>query len=158
MEEGSSSPISPVDSLATSEEELDRQQKRFGRKRRHSKKSIEDSSPGSVKRGKKRVQAAISPTRSCRTSGATKRRDGQQDVELQLRCARETQLRFLSVEDGGRVVNVCNSLAPKALHSLPKRLFTSTKNEDTKRSIEEPMNLRNMVKRRNVTHNSPGAC
>ncbi|XP_041699993.1 twist-related protein 2-like [Coregonus clupeaformis] len=53
MEEGSSSPISPVDSLLTSEDELDRQQKRFGRKRRHSKKSSEDSSPGNVKRGKK---------------------------------------------------------------------------------------------------------
>ncbi|KAK1789205.1 hypothetical protein P4O66_015150 [Electrophorus voltai] len=53
MEESSSSPVSPVDSLVTSEEELDRQQKRFGRKRRHSKKSSEDSSPGSVKRSKK---------------------------------------------------------------------------------------------------------
>ncbi|KAF7655581.1 hypothetical protein LDENG_00053810 [Lucifuga dentata] len=56
MEEGSSSPVSPVDSLVTSEEELDRQQKRFGRKGRHSKKSSEDnssSSPGPVKRGKK---------------------------------------------------------------------------------------------------------
>lgn len=56
MEEGSSSPVSPVDSLATSEEELDRQQKRFAAKRRHSKKSSEDSSgssPGPVKRGKK---------------------------------------------------------------------------------------------------------
>lgn len=53
MEEGSSSPISPVDSLVTSEEELDRQQKRFGRKRRHSKKSSEDSCPGNVKPGKK---------------------------------------------------------------------------------------------------------
>lgn len=56
MEEGSSSPVSPVDSLVTSEEELDRQQKRFAKKRRHSKKSSEDSSgssPGLVKRGKK---------------------------------------------------------------------------------------------------------
>lgn len=57
MEESSSSPVSPVDSLVTSEEELDRQQKRFARKRRHSKKSSEDSSSGSspapVKRGKK---------------------------------------------------------------------------------------------------------
>ncbi|KAM7407773.1 hypothetical protein PAMA_003502 [Pampus argenteus] len=58
MEEGSSSPVSPVDSLVTSEEELDRQQKRFGRKKRPSKKSSEDSSgsgssPGPVKRGKK---------------------------------------------------------------------------------------------------------
>ncbi|XP_043104231.1 twist-related protein 2 [Puntigrus tetrazona] len=55
MEESSSSPVSPADSLATSEEELDRQQKRFGRKRRHSKKSSEDGgSPSSVnKRSKK---------------------------------------------------------------------------------------------------------
>lgn len=56
MEEGSSSPVSPVDSLVTSEEELDRQQKRFAKKRRHSKKSSEDSSgssPGPLKRGKK---------------------------------------------------------------------------------------------------------
>ncbi|MBN3321462.1 TWST2 protein, partial [Atractosteus spatula] len=53
MEESSSSPVSPVDSLVTSEEELDRQQKRFGRKRRYSKKSSEDGSPGPVKRGKK---------------------------------------------------------------------------------------------------------
>lgn len=56
MEEGSSSPVSPVDSLVTSEEELDRQQKRIGRKKKHSKKSSEDSSgssPGPVKRGKK---------------------------------------------------------------------------------------------------------
>ncbi|XP_016149017.1 twist-related protein 2-like [Sinocyclocheilus anshuiensis] len=55
MEESSSSPVSPVDSLVTSEEELDRQQKKFGRKRRQSKKSSEDgSSPSSVnKRSKK---------------------------------------------------------------------------------------------------------
>ncbi|XP_054471626.1 twist-related protein 2 [Anoplopoma fimbria] len=57
MEEGSSSPVSPVDSLVTSEEELDRQQKRFTAKRRQSKKSSEDSSggssPGPVKRVKK---------------------------------------------------------------------------------------------------------
>lgn len=53
MEESSSSPVSPVDSVVTSEEELDRQQKRFGRKRTHSKKPSEDGSPGSVKRGKK---------------------------------------------------------------------------------------------------------
>ncbi len=55
MEESSSSPVSPVDSLVTSEEELDRQQKRIGRKKRQSKKSSEDgSSPSSVnKRSKK---------------------------------------------------------------------------------------------------------
>ncbi|XP_051998747.1 twist-related protein 2-like [Xyrauchen texanus] len=56
MEESSSSPVSPVDSLLTSEEELDRQHKRFGKKRRNRKKSSEDSSssPSSVnKRSKK---------------------------------------------------------------------------------------------------------
>ncbi|KAM8857351.1 twist-related protein 2 [Synchiropus splendidus] len=59
MDEGSSSPVSPVDSLATSEEELERQQKRLGgRKRRPSKRCSEDSSgggssPGPLKRGKK---------------------------------------------------------------------------------------------------------
>uniref|UniRef100_A0A3Q2QCW4 Twist2 n=1 Tax=Fundulus heteroclitus TaxID=8078 RepID=A0A3Q2QCW4_FUNHE len=35
----SDSPVSPVDSLVTSEEEPERQQKRFSRKRRHSKNS-----------------------------------------------------------------------------------------------------------------------
>ncbi|XP_058247045.1 twist-related protein 2 [Hemibagrus wyckioides] len=62
MEESSSSPVSPVDSLGTSEEELDRQQqqqqhRRFARKRRPSKKSSEEDSsggsPGSAKRSKK---------------------------------------------------------------------------------------------------------
>ncbi|XP_060786266.1 twist-related protein 2 [Neoarius graeffei] len=62
MEESSSSPVSPVDSLGTSEEELDRHQhhqhhRRFGRKRRPSKKSSEEDSsggsPGSAKRSKK---------------------------------------------------------------------------------------------------------
>ncbi|NXE15670.1 TWST2 protein, partial [Lophotis ruficrista] len=53
MEESSSSPVSPVDSLGTSEEELERQPKRFGRKRRYSKKSSEDGSPNPAKRGKK---------------------------------------------------------------------------------------------------------
>ncbi|TNN52891.1 Twist-related protein 2 [Liparis tanakae] len=60
MEEGSSSPASPVDSLATSEEELDTAQKSsFPAKKRQSKKSSEDSSgggsssPGPVKRVKK---------------------------------------------------------------------------------------------------------
>ncbi|KAK2532015.1 Twist2, partial [Columba livia] len=53
MEESSSSPVSPVDSLGTSEEELERQPKRFGRKRRYSKKSSEDGSPNPGKRGKK---------------------------------------------------------------------------------------------------------
>ncbi|XP_068428894.1 twist-related protein 2 [Clinocottus analis] len=60
MEEGSASPVSPVDSLVTSEEELDTMQKSFpAAKRRQSKKSSEDSSgggsssPGPVKRLKK---------------------------------------------------------------------------------------------------------
>uniref|UniRef100_W5LSA3 Twist2 n=2 Tax=Astyanax mexicanus TaxID=7994 RepID=W5LSA3_ASTMX len=54
MEESSSSPVSPVDSVVTSEEELDRQHnKRVGRKRRPSKKSSDEGSPGSAKRGKK---------------------------------------------------------------------------------------------------------
>ncbi|KAI5623747.1 twist-related protein 2, partial [Silurus asotus] len=66
MEESSSPPVSPVDSLGTSEEELDRQlqhqhqqqqHRRFARKRRPSKKSSEEDSsggsPGSTKRNKK---------------------------------------------------------------------------------------------------------
>ncbi|XP_034430623.1 twist-related protein 2 [Hippoglossus hippoglossus] len=59
MEEGSSCPASPADSLVTSEEELDRQDKRFAAKRRLNKKTSEDSSggssssPGPMKRGKK---------------------------------------------------------------------------------------------------------
>ncbi|XP_037542243.1 twist-related protein 2 [Nematolebias whitei] len=59
MEEGSSSPVSPVDSLVTSEEELERQHKqRFSKKRRHSSKKSggEDStgsSPAALKRPKK---------------------------------------------------------------------------------------------------------
>lgn len=52
MEDSSSSPVSPVDSLVTSEEELDRQQ-RFGKKRRCSKKFSEDSGHSPGKRGKK---------------------------------------------------------------------------------------------------------
>ncbi|XP_045414611.1 twist-related protein 2 isoform X2 [Lemur catta] len=60
MEEGSSSPVSPVDSLGTSEEELERQPKRFGRKRRYSKKSSEDGSPTPGKRGKKGSPSAQS--------------------------------------------------------------------------------------------------
>ncbi|XP_049638555.1 twist-related protein 2 [Suncus etruscus] len=61
MEEGSSSPASPGDSLGTSEEEPEPQPKRFGRKRRCSKKWSEDGSPAPApnpasnpgKRGKK---------------------------------------------------------------------------------------------------------
>ncbi|XP_021103043.1 twist-related protein 2 isoform X1 [Heterocephalus glaber] len=60
MEEGSSSPVSPVDSLGTSEEELERRPKRFGRKRRYSKKSSEDGSPTPGKRGKKPSPSAQS--------------------------------------------------------------------------------------------------
>ncbi|MGH0121165.1 UNVERIFIED_CONTAM: hypothetical protein FKN15_071152 [Acipenser sinensis] len=53
MEDCSSAPVSPVDSLVTSEEEMDRQQQRLGKKRRCSKKFSEDSSHSSGKRGKK---------------------------------------------------------------------------------------------------------
>ncbi|XP_028847284.1 twist-related protein 2 [Denticeps clupeoides] len=53
MDDGSSSPVSPAGSVATSEEEPDRQHKRCGRKRRPSRKSSEDGSPASAKRGKK---------------------------------------------------------------------------------------------------------
>ncbi|XP_043930989.1 twist-related protein 2 [Protopterus annectens] len=54
MEEGSSPPVSPVESLATSEEELlDRQHRRFGRKRRFSKKSSDEGSLSPGKRSKK---------------------------------------------------------------------------------------------------------
>ncbi|XP_028560078.2 twist-related protein 2 [Lacerta agilis] len=60
MEESSSPPASPVDSLGTSEEELERQPKRLGRKRRYSKKSSEDGSPNPGKRGKKSSPSAQS--------------------------------------------------------------------------------------------------
>ncbi|XP_030057452.1 twist-related protein 1 [Microcaecilia unicolor] len=58
MQDESSSPVSPADSVSNSEEELDRQQggsKRGGRKRRSaSRKPAEDpESPGTGKRGKK---------------------------------------------------------------------------------------------------------
>ncbi|KAJ8351663.1 hypothetical protein SKAU_G00231390 [Synaphobranchus kaupii] len=53
MEESSGSPVSPVDGSVTSEEEVDRQQRRFGRKRRHSKNLNGECSPSPVKRGKK---------------------------------------------------------------------------------------------------------
>ncbi|XP_036371870.1 twist-related protein 2-like [Megalops cyprinoides] len=53
-QDGSSSPVSPADSLSTSEEEADRQPRRSGRKRRASRKNGEDSeSPTPGKRGKK---------------------------------------------------------------------------------------------------------
>ncbi|KPP61174.1 twist family bHLH transcription factor 2-like [Scleropages formosus] len=49
MEDRSSSPASPVESFGTSEEELDRQHRRLGRKRRRSQKLSEEGSgsPGS---------------------------------------------------------------------------------------------------------------
>uniref|UniRef100_V9LD64 Twist-related protein 2-like protein n=1 Tax=Callorhinchus milii TaxID=7868 RepID=V9LD64_CALMI len=54
MQEGSvSPPVSPADSIATSEEEVDRQQKRYARKRRYNKKSSENGSPNPGKRTKK---------------------------------------------------------------------------------------------------------
>ncbi|XP_035266968.1 twist-related protein 2-like [Anguilla rostrata] len=52
MEASSGSPVSPVDSSVTSEEE-DRQPRRFGRKRKRSKNLNGDCSPCSVKRSKK---------------------------------------------------------------------------------------------------------
>ncbi|CAH2282551.1 twist-related 2-like [Pelobates cultripes] len=63
MQEESSSPVSPVDSLSNSEEELDRQQgKRGCRKRRPSRKNPEDpDSPTSVKRNKKASSTGSSP-------------------------------------------------------------------------------------------------
>lgn len=45
--------MSPVDSLGTREEELERRPKRFGQKRRYSNKSSEDGSPTPGKRAKK---------------------------------------------------------------------------------------------------------
>uniref|UniRef100_UPI00358FCF8F twist-related protein 2-like n=1 Tax=Myxine glutinosa TaxID=7769 RepID=UPI00358FCF8F len=47
------SPLSPVDSLGTSEDDLDRQHKRFGHKRRTGKKSGDEDSPQSLKKNKK---------------------------------------------------------------------------------------------------------
>ncbi|XP_026857200.1 twist-related protein 1a [Electrophorus electricus] len=53
MQEESSSPESPVDSLGNSEEEFDRQQKRGGRKRSSRKNGEDSDSPTPGKRGKK---------------------------------------------------------------------------------------------------------
>ncbi|XP_072268642.1 twist-related protein 1 [Pyxicephalus adspersus] len=63
MQEESSSPVSPVDSLSNSEEELDRQQNKRGcRKRRSSRKTPDDpDSPTSVKRNKKSSSTGSSP-------------------------------------------------------------------------------------------------
>ncbi|XP_073438375.1 twist-related protein 1 [Dendrobates tinctorius] len=63
MQEESSSPVSPVDSLSNSEEELDRQQNKRGcRKRRTSRKNPEDpDSPTSVKKNKKASSTGSSP-------------------------------------------------------------------------------------------------
>lgn len=63
MQEESSSPVSPVDSLSNSEEELDRQQNKRGcRKRRSSRKNPDDpDSPTSVKRNKKSSSTGSSP-------------------------------------------------------------------------------------------------
>ncbi|XP_068094742.1 twist-related protein [Hyperolius riggenbachi] len=63
MQEESSSPVSPVDSLSNSEEELDRQQnKRACKKRRPSRKNQEDpDSPTSVKKNKKASSTGSSP-------------------------------------------------------------------------------------------------
>ncbi|KAE8596411.1 hypothetical protein XENTR_v10016093 [Xenopus tropicalis] len=63
MQEESSSPVSPVDSLSNSEEELDRQHSKRGcRKKRSTRKSPEDpDSPISVKRNKKSSSTGSSP-------------------------------------------------------------------------------------------------
>ncbi|XP_048882756.1 twist-related protein 1b isoform X3 [Brienomyrus brachyistius] len=54
MQSDSCSPVSPADSPSNSEEEVDRQQKRCGRKRRSSRRNGEESdSPTHGKRGKK---------------------------------------------------------------------------------------------------------
>uniref|UniRef100_UPI00398E7ABB twist-related protein 2 n=1 Tax=Pristiophorus japonicus TaxID=55135 RepID=UPI00398E7ABB len=53
QESPSSAPVSPADSSVSSEEEADRQQKRYESKRRCSKKSSEDGSPDPAKRHKK---------------------------------------------------------------------------------------------------------
>ncbi|XP_032880413.1 twist-related protein 2 [Amblyraja radiata] len=53
QESPSSAPVSPADSLASSDEDADRQQKRYDVKRRYSKKSSEDGSPNPGKRNKK---------------------------------------------------------------------------------------------------------
>ncbi|KAJ8004772.1 hypothetical protein DPEC_G00139750 [Dallia pectoralis] len=60
-----SSPGSPVDSLGTSEGDLDRQPKRCGRKRRSNRRNGEDSdSPTPGKRGKKPPTTPTSTTSS----------------------------------------------------------------------------------------------
>ncbi|XP_040208759.1 twist-related protein 1 [Rana temporaria] len=63
MQEESSSPVSPVDSLSNSEEELDRQQSKRGcRKKRTNKKNPDEpESPTSVKRNKKASSTGSSP-------------------------------------------------------------------------------------------------
>ncbi|XP_018431828.1 PREDICTED: twist-related protein 1 [Nanorana parkeri] len=63
MQEESSSPVSPVDSLSNSEEELDRQQSKRGcRKKRSSRKNPDDpDSPTSVKKNKKSSSTGSSP-------------------------------------------------------------------------------------------------
>ncbi|KPP79502.1 twist family bHLH transcription factor 2-like [Scleropages formosus] len=56
MEESSSCPVSPVDSSVTSEEELERQQRRPARKRAHGKRVPEECGPcgpGALKRARK---------------------------------------------------------------------------------------------------------
>ncbi|KAI5933310.1 Twist-related protein 2 [Manis javanica] len=141
MEGGSSSPVSPVDSLGTSEEELERQPKRFGRKRRYSKKSSEDGSPTPGKRGKKGSPSAQSfeELQSQRILANVRERQRTQSLNEAFAALRKIiptlpsdklskiqtlklaaryidflyQLRLLRVAHGGRVVHVRLALAPR---------------------------------------------
>ncbi|XP_030638265.1 twist-related protein 2-like [Chanos chanos] len=60
MEDSLNSPASPVDSLTTSEDEYERQQRRYERKKRLGKMQYYENSPGSVKRSKKSSPSAQS--------------------------------------------------------------------------------------------------
>ncbi|MGH0125163.1 UNVERIFIED_CONTAM: hypothetical protein FKN15_032116 [Acipenser sinensis] len=116
MEDSSSSPVSPVDSLVTSEEELDRQQ-RFGKKRRCSKKFSEDSSHSPGKRGKK-----PSPSTT------------QSYEELQ------NQRVLANVRERQRTQSLNEAFASlrKIIPTLPSDKLNCLFSEDNKRFIEEP--------------------
>lgn len=60
MEDGPSAPVSPADSLASSEDEPERPAKRPGRKRRPGPRPREDGSPAAGKRGRRASPAAPS--------------------------------------------------------------------------------------------------
>ncbi|CAM2100046.1 unnamed protein product [Caretta caretta] len=127
MEESSSSPVSPVDSLGTSEEELERQPKRFGRKRRYSKKSSEDGSPNPGKRGKKSSPSSQSyeELQSQRILANVRERQRTQSLNEAFAALRkiiptlpsdklskiQTLKLAASMEDGRRLVHVCLPLA-----------------------------------------------